>query len=52
MVWLFMMGAIFLALIFLGADMITRCIGYAFDCMVEAVKQARRNEGQNKEEKL
>lgn len=51
MVWLFMMGAIFLALIFLGADMVTRCIGYAFDCMVEAVKKAR-NEGQNKEEKL
>lgn len=51
MTWLFMIGAIWLALLFLGAEVITRLIGCCFDHMVELVKQTR-NEGQDKEEKL
>ena len=51
MTWLFMVVAIWLALLFLGAEVITRLIGCCFDHMVELVKQTR-NEGQNKEEKL
>ena len=51
MTWLFMVVAIWLALLFLGAEVITRLIGCCFDHMVELVKQTR-NEGQDKEEKL
>ena len=51
MTWLFMVVAIWLALLFLGAEVITRLIGCCFDHMVELVKQAR-NEGQNQKEKL